>query len=82
MWNFNYTKYESVDPYGSVRFGSQFQDKSDSEQFRYVNPMRFTESIGIAKILTKTEDRHWLMRFGLAARRIVDRDGNIEEEED
>ncbi len=71
---FRYTKYKSVDPYGSVRFESQFHDKSDSELYRYVNPMRFTESIGIAKILTKTEDRHWLMRFGLAARQAVDRD--------
>lgn len=71
---FRYTKFKSVDPYGSVRFESQFQDKSDPELYRYVNPMRFTESIGIAKILTKTEDRHWLMRFGLAARQSVDRD--------
>lgn len=71
---FRYTKYKSVDPYGSVRLESQFQDRSDPELYRYVNPMRFTESVGIAKVLTKTEDRHWLMRFGVAARQVVDRD--------
>jgi len=70
---FRYTKWKSVDPYGSVRFESQFQDKSDSVEYMYVNPMRFTESIGISKVLSKTEERHWLVRFGLAARQVVDR---------
>jgi len=71
---FRYTKWASVDPYGSVRLESQFQDKSDSEMYRYVNPMRFTESIGISKVLSKTEERHWLVRLGVAARQAVDRD--------
>ena len=70
---FRYTKWHSVDPYGSVRLESQFQDKSDPAEYMYVNPMRLTESIGIAKILTKTEERHWLVRFGLAARQNVNR---------
>jgi hypothetical protein len=70
---FRYTKWNSVDPYGSVRFESQFQDKSDPVEYIYVNPMRFTESFGIAKVLTKTEEKHWLVRFGLAARQVVDR---------
>ncbi len=70
---FRYTKWKSVDPYGSVRFESQFQDKSDPVEYMYVNPMRFTESIGISKVLFKTEERHWLVRFGLAARQAVDR---------
>jgi hypothetical protein len=71
---FRYTKWASVDPYGSVRLESQFQDKSDPEMYRYVNPMRFTESIGISKILSKTEERHWLVRLGVAARQAIDRD--------
>jgi len=70
---FRYTKWKSVDPYGSVRFESQFQDKSDPAYYIYVNPMRFTESLGIAKELSRTEERHWLVRFGVAARQIVDR---------
>ncbi len=35
--------------------------------------MRFTESLGISKELFKTEESHWLIRFGLAARQVVDR---------
>jgi len=70
---FRYTKWSSVDPYGSVRFESQFQDKSDPVYYLYVNPMKFTESIGISKVLSKTEDRYWLVRFGVAARQTIDR---------
>ena len=70
---FRYTKWKSVDPYGSVRFESQFQDKSDPAEYMYVNPMKFTESLGISKDLIKAEDRFWLVRFGLAARQAIDR---------
>jgi hypothetical protein len=71
---FRYTKWSSVDPYGSVRFESQFQDRGEPGHYLYVNPMRFTESLGLAKVLSKTEERHWLVRFGLAARQVVTRD--------
>jgi hypothetical protein len=70
---FRYTKWKSVDPYGSVRLESQFQDKTDPETDTYVNPMRFTESLGIAKVLIQTEDKQWLIRFGLAARQLITR---------
>jgi hypothetical protein len=70
---FMYTKWKSADPYGSVRFESQFNDGSDPEKEIYVNPMRITESIGIAKEMFKTEDKHWLIRLGAAARQVVNR---------
>ncbi|MCA9751594.1 MAG: DUF3078 domain-containing protein, partial [Gemmatimonadetes bacterium] len=44
------TKGWAVDPYGSVRFDSQFIDATDPRR-RWLNPMTFTESIGVAKTI-------------------------------
>jgi hypothetical protein len=70
---FLYTKWKSVDPYASVRFESQFIDQSDPDGDEWVNPMRLTESVGIAKKLIDTEERSWLVRLGFAARQVVTR---------
>jgi len=63
-----------VDPYASGRFESQFLDASDPDNERLVNPMLFTESFGIAKVLTKVDMREWSVRLGGAFRQSYDRD--------
>ena len=63
-----------VDPYASGRVESQFLDQSDLENERYVNPLRLTESAGIAKVLIKEEKREWSLRLGAALRQLADRD--------
>lgn len=63
-----------VDPYASGRVESQFLDASDLENERIVNPLRLTESAGIAKVLLKEERREWSVRLGGAFRQLVDRD--------
>lgn len=63
-----------VDPYASLRVESQFLDQSDLENKRYLNPLRLTESAGIAKVLMKEGKREWNVRLGAAFRQLVDRD--------
>jgi hypothetical protein len=63
-----------VDPYVSGRVESQFLDESDRENERLANPLRLTESAGIAKVLVKAERREWSVRLGGAFRQLVDRD--------
>jgi hypothetical protein len=63
-----------VDPFASVRLESQFLDQSDLANERLVNPIRLTESIGIAKVLIKEDKREWSLRLGGAFRQLVDRD--------
>lgn len=71
---FRFTVWQSFDPYASARFESQFYDASDPEKKRYVNPMRFTESAGLSRVLMEGEDRGWLVRLGGATRQYYDRD--------
>jgi len=63
-----------VDPYASGRIESQFLDKRDPLKDRYVNPLSFTESVGIAKVLLKEEKRDWTVRFGTGLREHINRD--------
>lgn len=70
---FRFTVWQTLDPYVSGRFESQFYDASDATYKRYVNPMRFTESAGISKVLLEEEDRSWLVRLGGAARQSYNR---------
>jgi hypothetical protein len=72
------TVFEPFDPYFSFRFESQFYDASDRSNKRYINPMTFTESAGIARVLIEEEDRGWLVRFGAASRQFVNRDQMVE----
>ena len=71
---FRVTALKSLDPYVSLRLESQFYDASDRAYKRYVNPLRFTESAGLARVLVKGEQRNWLVRLGVASRQYVDRD--------
>jgi len=71
---FRFTYGLFVDPFASGRAESQFLDKSYPEEARYVNPLKFTESLGLAKTLLKDEKREWTARFGAGFRQYVDRD--------
>jgi hypothetical protein len=62
-----------VDPYASGRIESQFLDQSDPLHGHLVNPLLFTESFGIAKVLTKVEKREWTARLGGAFRESLNR---------
>jgi hypothetical protein len=70
---FRFTLGGFVDPYASGRIESEFLDASDPANERLVNPVLFTESFGIAKVLTKVDKREWSMRLGGAFRESLDR---------
>jgi hypothetical protein len=56
-----------VDPFVSAHFESQFQDRSDPlGRGLSINPMKFTESAGVARKLIDREDRSLLSRIGFA----------------
>jgi len=71
---FRFTLGRFVDPYASGRIESQFIDQRDRANERFINPVLFTESFGIAKVLTKFEKREWTARVGGAFRQYLDRD--------
>jgi hypothetical protein len=62
-----------VDPFASLRIESQFLDQRVRANERYVNPVLFTESFGIAKVLSKSGKREWTVRLGGALRENLDR---------
>jgi hypothetical protein len=63
-----------VDPFAAGRIETQFLDASDPEKDRYINPVKITESFGVAKVLIKEEKREWSVRFGGGFRQYIDRD--------
>jgi hypothetical protein len=64
----------AVDPFAAGRVETQFLDKSDTLKTRVLNPVTFTESAGVARMLIKDEKREWSVRFGGAIRQHLDRD--------
>lgn len=71
---FRFTLETFVDPYIGVRVETQFLDQSDPGLDRYVNPIKFTESVGIAKVFIKEEKREWTARLGAGIRQYLNRD--------
>jgi len=63
-----------VDPFAGARIESQFIDGSDTGNVRYVNPVTFTESFGVAKVLLKKDKTEWSARLGPGFRQYLDRD--------
>lgn len=59
-----------VDPYAAFRLESQFLDASVAAKKRYINPMKFTLSAGIARIFYRQEKDEVSSRLGLAVRQI------------
>ena len=68
-----------VDLFASGRVQSQFLDTSDAEKTRTLNPSTFTESVGIARVFIKEENREWTTRLGGAVRQHLNRDVRIED---
>jgi hypothetical protein len=66
-----------VDPFASARLESQFFDKSDTALDRYINPMKLTEALGIAKVLVKGEKREMTSRLGFGLKQFIDRDALV-----
>ena len=69
---FRMTLGGAVDPYVSGRFESAFTDERDPAEMRYLNPIRLTESIGVARMLIEEEKRTWSVRLGGAVRQSID----------
>jgi hypothetical protein len=70
---FRFTLNRIVDPYASGRIETQFIDQSDPANERAVNPVLFTESFGVAKVLMKAGKREWTARLGAGLRQHLDR---------
>jgi len=60
-----------VDPYAAFRLESQFLDASFDAKKRYFNPIKLTESGGIARVLYEKEDNQVITRLGLALRQFL-----------
>jgi hypothetical protein len=71
---FSFTLGGFVDPFAAGRLESQFLDASDPEKSRYLNPLKFTESLGVIKFFIKEDKREWSNRLGAALRQYVNRD--------
>lgn len=63
-----------VDPFASVRLESQFFDNTDTTINRFVNPMKLTEALGIARVFIKQEKRELSSRFGFGLKQLINRD--------
>jgi hypothetical protein len=71
---FRFTYGWPVDPFASGRVASRFLDTSDPAKTRTLNPTTFTESVGIAHVFIKEENRELTARLGGAVRQHLDRD--------
>jgi hypothetical protein len=70
-----------VDPYVSLRLDSQFVDQSDARGKLHFNPVKLTETAGVARVLLKTQDSELITRLGFGfrqtfARTFVDSTGD------
>jgi len=63
----------AVDPFGALRMVSQFLDKREPEKTRFVNPMTFSQSVGVARALIKRDTRELITRLGGGFRQYVNR---------
>jgi len=59
-----------VDPYASLRLDSQFEDQSSPLGKIRFNPVKLKESVGIARVLQKREDREAITRVGFGLRQV------------
>ncbi len=78
-----FTLHKYVDPFIAFRVETQFLDASHADKNLYLSPMRFTESVGIARKFYANENDQVLSRFGVALRQtmtksIIDDDLNTE----
>lgn len=62
-----------VDPFLSGRIETQFIDMSDTVKYRPINPIKFTESFGVARTLAKQNKLEWNARMGFGFRQNLNR---------
>ncbi|MBD3347757.1 MAG: DUF3078 domain-containing protein [Candidatus Eisenbacteria bacterium] len=74
-----FTRGWAVDPFASGRVESQFLDERNPESRRTFNPVKLTESVGVARDLIQEENRELSMRLGGALRQHIDRYSPLEE---
>jgi len=65
-----YTR-SALDPFFSFRVESQFLDQTDPNREFPLNPLRFSETLGISRMLVKEGDREWLARLGFSLNQSV-----------
>lgn len=70
-----------VDPYAAVKLESQFLDGSVAANKRVFNPIKLTESAGVARVIFKNEHRELTSRLGFGVRQNIDRDVMIATED-
>jgi len=75
-----FTLQTFVDPYVAFRLDSQFLDQSDPIGALHFNPVKLTETAGVARVFHETEDRQLVSRLGFGfrenfARRFTDPTG-------
>ena len=68
-----------VDPFASGHLESQFVDQSDAAKTEYLNPVKLTETFGVARAIIDEEDREWTTRIGGGLRQYIDRGVRSEE---
>ncbi len=62
-----------VDPFASARLESQFLDQSDTGLTRWVNPMKLTEAVGVARVIFKRPKSELTSKLGGAFKQNIDR---------
>jgi hypothetical protein len=68
-----FTLEKTLDPYAAVRLESQFLDASNVSKKIYFNPIKLTESVGLARKLWEHEKDFVLTRVGVGARQMFKR---------
>ncbi|MEJ2305990.1 MAG: DUF3078 domain-containing protein [candidate division WOR-3 bacterium] len=68
-----------LDPVIAARVESQFYDNRDTNNARFCNPIKITESFGVARAVFKSERKELIIRTGTALKQTIDR-GIIEVE--
>ncbi len=68
-----WTSTGAVNPYVSLRLDSQFKDQSSPIGTINVNPIKLSETAGLARVLQKTEDAEAITRIGFGFRQVLGR---------
>lgn len=63
-----------VDPFIAGRIETQFYDNRDTTLERFINPLKLTEALGIARIFIKQKKRELSSRLGFGLKQLIDRD--------
>jgi len=67
-----------VDPFVSMRIESKFLDNSDTLKTCYVNPIKFIESLGIARMVFKKEKMEISSRLGISFNQNLNRNAIVD----